>query len=88
MQVAAEWKKSIWARLVALGFIGLIILGNIRLVELFGNKEPSETLATLFMVFAGVVLVCGAALGAERLLVRFARDSDEARDHDAHNSEV
>ncbi len=63
-----HWKQSLWTKLIAACFIGLILLGNIWLVMAFSAKVPPVWLQTCFVSLAGAVFVFGAALGAEQLM--------------------
>ncbi len=79
-QTAAHWKKSFWAKLIAACFIGLVIVGNIWLVQRFSMDTPPYWIQAAFVFFTGGAFVCGAALLAEQLLAKVMK-ADE-RDND------
>ena len=78
---AVNWKKSLWTKLIAACFIGLIVIGNIWLVQRFSMDTPPLWLQTCFVAFTGGAFVCGAALLAEQLIVKVIK-ADEESDND------
>ena len=66
----ANWKRSIWAKLIAVCFICLIVLGNIWLVQRFSLAQPPLWLQSCFVICTGASFVFGAALLAERLYLK------------------
>jgi hypothetical protein len=84
-----RWQKSIWAKLIAACFIGLIILGNIWLVQRFSLDVPPVWIQTCFAGLGGAVFVFGAALGAEQLMEKFAAaDAKQAISEDRDNHDA
>ncbi|RZA16477.1 MAG: hypothetical protein EOP10_24495 [Proteobacteria bacterium] len=67
-----HWHKSFWTKLIAACFIGLVILGNIWLVQRFSLDVPPVWIQTCFAGLAGAIFVFGAALGAEQLMAKFS----------------
>ena len=65
-----SWKKSFWTKLIAACFIGLVILGNIWLIQRFSLEVPPLWLQTCFVGLTGAVFVFGAALLAEQVMLR------------------
>ena len=73
-----SWKKSFWAKMIAACFIGLVVLGNIWLIQRFSLDVPPLWLQTCFVGLTGAVFVFGAALFAEQIMLRIAeKDQDQ-----------
>lgn len=73
-----SWKRSFWTKLIAVCFIGLVVLGNIWLVQRFSLDVPPLWLQTCFVGLTGAIFVFGAALLAEQLMQRIG-ESDQAQ---------
>ena len=71
-----SWKRTLWAKLIAACFIGLIILGNIWLVESFRTKTPAFWIQVSFIILVGSLIVLGGVLGAD-ILLRKVLERDE-----------
>ncbi len=79
---AKTWRKSIWSKFIAAGFIFQVLIGNIWLVQRFSMKEPPFWLQVSFIYSSGAIIAFGLALGAERYFVSLTRgengDGDDA----------
>ncbi|RYZ60453.1 MAG: hypothetical protein EOP07_00730 [Proteobacteria bacterium] len=82
-QPTADWRKSIWTKLIAASFIVMIVLGNIWLVMRFSTETPPLWLQTCFVISIGASFVFGAALGAERLLIKLLKADEDSNDDNA-----
>lgn len=80
-QEAVHWKKSFWTKLIAACFIGLIVIGNIWLVQRFSMDTPPYWVQASFVFCTGGAFVCGAALLAEQLIAKVLK-ADEKSDDD------
>ncbi len=82
-----HWKKSMWTKLIAACFIGLILLGNVWLVMAFSAKVPPVWLQNCFVGLVGSVFVFGAALGAEQLLRAIMEKDRQSNEVDTEDTE-
>ncbi len=82
---AEDWRRSLWTKLIAGCFIGLIIIGNLWLVQRFSIDVPPFWLQACFVILTGAIFVFGAALLAERLYLKVvSTDADD----DKHDPEI
>lgn len=75
-----NWRKSVWTKLIAACFIGLIVVGNIWLVMGFSMATPPFWLQTCFVLLTGALFVFGAAFLAERLFLKITKVDDDSHD--------
>ncbi len=66
--MAQNWRSSFWSKVSALGFIVLVILGNIWFVEGLTGRESPPWLQVLFIANVLVLLISGFGLGIHILL--------------------
>lgn len=65
--MAQNWRSSVWSKLSALGFIILVILGNIWFIEGLTGREAPKWLQILFLANVLGLLISGLGLGTHIL---------------------
>lgn len=77
--MAQTWRSSLWSKGSALGFISLIILGNIWFVQSFAQREAASWLQAAFSANVVWLLISGCGLGVHILLnIYRSRQIDES----------
>ena len=69
-------RKSIWTKMAAIGFIAIILIGNIWLVYFLSAQSPQPWLQFLLSISLIWTAISACGMGVKMLLHRVMEDRD------------